>query len=219
MNDNKVKTGAWKEIQLDFHNFTVIEELGMRFPTEKSKNKKRYIRVKCKLCALEYEGQYSLFKNRDKVCKCESRKGKGVIAWSNPNRDRILNIRRGMIYRCHNKKCARYKDYGEKGIKVCDEWLNSAELFHQWALNNGYVDGLTIERIDNNKGYEPDNCTWITRAKQNMNRTHTLSVEKVKEVKKLLQEKVRHKKIASMMGVSVLSISRLSCGMTWANID
>lgn len=167
---NQIKTGAWKEIQLSFHNFKVIKDLGMRFPRPESKDKKRYIQVQCILCSKIYEGQYALFKNRDKVCKCESKKGKTQIRWSNPIRDRLLHIRAGMIYRCHNDKCRRYVDYGARGIAVCSEWLESPESFYNWALNNGYQEGLTIERIDNDKGYFPKNCTWIPRSQQSKNR-------------------------------------------------
>ena len=72
--DIAVKTGAWKGIQLEFHNLLVVENLGMQYQTEKSKRKKRYVTVRCNLCGLECTGQYQLFRSRDKVCKCESRK-------------------------------------------------------------------------------------------------------------------------------------------------
>jgi hypothetical protein len=215
---NEIKTGAWKEIQLEFHNFKVIEDLGMKFPTENSKHKKRYVRVKCKLCLIQYEGQYALFKSRDKVCKCKSRKGKGVIAWSNPKRDRILHIRTGMIYRCYNKKSHAFERYGAKGITVCNEWRENPEIFYQWALNNGYEDGLTIERIDNSKGYSPENCCWITRSKQSKNKSNILKIENVKIIKKMLEEKIRHKDIASATGASLNAIRRISCGTTWKDI-
>ena len=216
---NKIKTGAWKEIQLEFHNFKVIEELGMRYPTEKSNHKKRFVKVECKLCGQQYEGVYQLFKDRDKVCKCESKKGKGMIAWSNSDRDRILKIRLGMIYRCHNEKSHAYKRYGAAGIHVCAEWLQEPELFYQWALNNGYKDELTIERIDNNKGYNPENCCWIILSEQNKNKSNILTKDKVKKIKKMLREKIQHKKIAAIVGASVNSVRRISCGQTWNDIE
>lgn len=169
-NIEEIKTGAWKEIALYFHNFRVTKDLGMIFPLPKSKHKKRYVEVECVLCGEKYQGQYAAFKIRDKVCKCESLKGKVQIKWSNPARDRILKIRAGMIYRCHNEKCPRYIDYGARGISVCSEWLESPEEFYNWSLTHGYQDNLTIERINNDSGYFPENCKWIPKVDQAKNR-------------------------------------------------
>jgi len=68
----------------------------------------------------------------------------------------------GIKARCYNKKNPKYHRYGGRGITVCDEWLNSYIDFKDWALNNGYADGLSIDRIDNNGNYKPSNCTFIT---------------------------------------------------------
>ena len=69
-----------------------------------------------------------------------------------------------------NPSCPDYKRYGGRGIKICDEWLNDKESFYQWAINNGYKEGLQIDRIDNNGNYEPSNCRWVTFKQNNNNR-------------------------------------------------
>ena len=77
-----------------------------------------------------------------------------------------------MIQRCENPHNGAYCDYGGKGIKVCEEWKDFRG-FMEWAMANGYDDTLTIERKDNRKGYNPQNCRFATRAEQNRNTTRT----------------------------------------------
>ena len=85
-------------------------------------------------------------------------------------RKRILHTLNHMIYRCTNEKCASYKDYGGRGISVCKEWMDDHDAFVEWSLANGYEYGLAIDRIDNDKGYSPENCRWVTLAENNQNR-------------------------------------------------
>ena len=94
---------------------------------------------------------------------------------------RLSRIYQNMKYRCYNPNYPQYKDYGGRGITICDEW-NNRELsgnrnhtkgwvaFEKWSLSHGYQDGLSIDRIDNDKGYSPDNCRWTTRKIQCNNR-------------------------------------------------
>lgn len=83
---------------------------------------------------------------------------------------RLYYIYCHMKARCYNKNDNRYSDYGGRGIKMCSEWLNTFQAFYNWSLNNGYQDNLTIDRIDNNKNYEPNNCRWVTLEQQNRNK-------------------------------------------------
>lgn len=78
-----------------------------------------------------------------------------------------------IIKRCYNKKHKQYNTWGGRGIRMCDDWLNDYELFRAWAIKNGWQKGLTIDRIDCNGDYSPDNCRWIERTKQSLNLRNT----------------------------------------------
>lgn len=92
-----------------------------------------------------------------------------------------------MKYRCSSQKRKGAHRYFGRGIKVCDEWINSFENFKEWALANGYDDSLTLDRIDNNKGYSPDNCRWADRIVQQRNKENNVVIE-YEGVKKTLAE-------------------------------
>ena len=83
----------------------------------------------------------------------------------------LFNVLHCMHYRCENENHSQYKDYGAKGITVCDEWsMDNAEAFISWALEHGWKKGLEIDRIDNKKGYSPDNCRFVSKKENCRNR-------------------------------------------------
>jgi len=86
---------------------------------------------------------------------------------------RLHRIWHSMYCRCYYKSTNQYKNYGGKGIKVCEEWkhLNGFVNFYNWAINNGYKDNLTLDRKDNEKNYCPENCKWSTIKEQSNHRT------------------------------------------------
>lgn len=91
--------------------------------------------------------------------------------------NRLYGIWNNMHSRCNNPKYDSYHKYGAKGIAVCAEWAGY-KAFERWALDNGYMPHLTIDRIDGTKGYSPDNCRWSTYKEQarNMKSNHYLTV-------------------------------------------
>lgn len=99
--------------------------------------------------------------------------------------ERLHNIWRGMIKRCTNSKDSSFNRYGGRGILICDEWSSSYVTFRTWALLNGYTDVLTIDRIDNDGNYEPNNCRWVSNAEQSNNRRNSRFVEINGETKTL----------------------------------
>jgi hypothetical protein len=86
---------------------------------------------------------------------------------------RLYNIYCLMKHRCEERTCNAYKDYGGRGISICAEWKDPIK-FRDWAYSHGYNNKLTIERIDVNKGYSPENCCWISKEKQNLNKRNSV---------------------------------------------
>lgn len=119
-----------------------------------------------------------------KSCGClkreralENSKKRGDISGkNNPNyrhgfeNTKLLRVWKSMQDRCYNPNASSYKNYGARGIQVCDEWRQDRAAFCRWALENGYRDGLSIDRIDNDGNYCPENCRWETRSSQMKNR-------------------------------------------------
>lgn len=87
---------------------------------------------------------------------------------------KLYSVWGGMKSRCYDSKNREYNNYGGRGINVCEEWKKDFVSFYTWAINNGFRDDLTIDRIDNNKGYSPDNCRWITNREQQRNKRNTI---------------------------------------------
>ena len=94
---------------------------------------------------------------------------------------RLYKVWGGIKKRCYNQNCKSYKNYGGKGITMCDEWKNDFKSFHDWAFANGYDENAeymkcTIDRIDTNGNYEPSNCRWVDVKSQERNRKNNIFI-------------------------------------------
>jgi DNA-directed RNA polymerase subunit RPC12/RpoP len=147
----------------------LIADLGIR-QIEGKTFKKRIGLYECSECKIHFEARTETVKARDQEhCNsCASKLTRATIK-HNMRNHKLNTVINNMIQRCENKKSDNYQYYGAIGIKVCDEWRNNRASFFKWALENGYEDGLTIDRKEGNKDYSPDNCRWVTQSIQVQN--------------------------------------------------
>lgn len=105
-----------------------------------------------------------------KSCGCLKTENKFVM--HGKSKERIHKEWRGILHRCKNPSASHYENYGGRGITVCEEWKGTDGFinFYNWSMKNGYADNLTLDRKDNDKGYSPDNCRWITHMENCHNR-------------------------------------------------
>ena len=143
----------------------LIKELGMRFPTELSKRRSRYGLYECPYCSKHWEAISKSINTGDtKSCGCVNlRITHGLRV------NKFYQTWYGMLQRCTNTMRQDYKNYGGRGIIVCEEWLD-IKKFIAWAEStHPNIEGYTLDRIDNDKGYSPENCRWADKTMQSVN--------------------------------------------------
>lgn len=122
----------------------------------------RLFHVKCSKCG--FENDMVMFQIKQaKLCRHLRANGRYIPFGTKWDNQRLRAIFSKMLNRCYNKNNKDYVFYGANGITVCDEWIMKPKSFEEWALNNGYADDLTIDRINSFDGYNPLNCRWVTR--------------------------------------------------------
>lgn len=161
-----------------FNNLEVIKFSHFSEPVfykGKNKGRRKFWLCKCILCGkTKAIREDSLLDSHIKSCGCLQRKNAYIMSQNNikhhKTNTRLYNIWCSMKQRCYYVKHKEFKYWGGKGVTVCDEWKDNFQNFYDWAINNGYKDNLSIDRINCNGNYCPDNCRWAT-AKEQVNNT------------------------------------------------
>ena len=142
----------------------LIGETWRKYPTETSMQKATYGLFECQYCKKEFEARTTHIKSGNtKSCGCLKGDAHGLTS------HKFYNTWKHMVDRCTNPKIKDYKDYGARGITVCEEWLDIA-VFVAWAeRTHPNIKGISLDRINNDKGYSPENCRWADKTTQNIN--------------------------------------------------
>lgn len=164
---------------MTFNNLRVLKFSRFSEPVfcnGKNKGRRKFWLCKCEKCGkVSEQREDSLLNGHSKSCGCLQKEA--VTKHGQWSRDNSLFWRYNMIVqRCYNKNNHAYKDYGGRGIKMCDEWRNNPKSFLDWAYASGYQKNLTIERLDVNGNYCPENCVWITIAEQQRNKRNNIKI-------------------------------------------
>jgi hypothetical protein len=155
-----------------FGKLTAIEEMP---PVIRNNNRRRrYLKCKCACGGEKISSWDNLRSGKINNCGCESKLHGGTGT-------KLYGVWRRIIQCCTDKNYAHFKNYGGRGISVCNEW-RAFKNFKAWAEKSGYEAGLSIERIDNNGNYEPINCKWITMKEQARNRRTNVYIKKDGEI-------------------------------------
>ncbi len=165
---------------------------------------------------------------RDSTCKaCGSLRGKRWYRDKQKATNRLYSTYRAMRHRCHYPKHEHYPIYGGRGIRVCQAWLDDFQVFCDWATQAGYRPGLQLDRIDNEKGYCPENCRFVTPSQNARNKRQRerpirtnpkLTEEQVKQVRGLLTEGLTQREIGRRFSVTHGTIGAIKRRQTWADV-
>ena len=138
-----------------------------------------YYKVKCIYCGKE---QTKAITKKETKCECQY-----ILNHHHKSNTPLYSVYKGIKRRCYNPNDINYKNYGARGIKVCDEWLNDFQTFYDWAISNGYNEDLSIDRVNVNGNYEPSNCRWVNKETQSNNKRNNRLITFNGETKTIAQ--------------------------------
>jgi len=174
--------------------------------------KNRYVPLNCSVCNCSLR-QRASDRNRTGMCITCFNKSRTI---RNKIDIRLKRIWANMRARCLNVSHKSYARYGARGIFVCNEWMSSFDNFRDWAIQSGYETALTLERIDNDKGYCPDNCSWIGKEYQSYNKSSGLNWSLVNEIRSL-NKTIKYDELAKKYGVHRTTIIRVVQNQIWVD--
>lgn len=167
---------------------------------EKSKSKPKHLLCMCSCGTIRDVSKSHLINNNTKSCGCIGREKASKRMTERNLKHNLSNTRLFSLWHCIKQRCyykndIGYKNYGGRGIEMCDEWHNNFKSFYDWAINNGYKEEIlpngknkwTIDRIDVNGNYEPSNCRWVTIKEQSNNKTTNRLLKYNNKVKTISQ--------------------------------
>lgn len=173
---SKYKNEKW--IGQKFNDLTVV---GFEHKTSSNGKHRWCWKLKCECGKDIVASPYKVINGKIKSCgcakaeRCRNMTEKYRLKHGGRG-ERLYHIWRGMKMRCLVETSKDYKRWGGRGIKMCDEWVKDYVAFRTWAHNNGYNESLSLDRIDVNGDYCPDNCRWATTKDQSRNKANTLYV-------------------------------------------
>lgn len=200
------------ELQTKYNKLTI---LGVPF----FKNKRQRVNALCECGNIKEYVVYQLITEKTKSCGClkieltRERFSTHGLSKSHP----IYVVWKAMNQRCYYKNGRRYKDYGGRGVTVCEEWRNF-KAFYNWALSNGWMKGLQIDRFPNNNGnYEPTNCRFVPNKINSRNtRSNKMTDVKVNTAKNLFRlGAFTRLELAGIYNISPTTIGRILNNQTW----
>jgi len=177
------------------------------------KNAHYYWLCECSCGTVKHVESSSLTGKRKRGCLLCGNKKHGL------NKHPLYSVWHSMKTRCYVKKNRAYKWYGGRGIAICNEWLNDVRCFYDWALANGFVHGLQLDRINNEGNYEPNNCRFVSSKVNIRNSRHIkLTIDDVKSIKFLIYKGVEPKYIAKLYHITKEHVYNIKHNKSWKDI-